>query len=88
MGRGWSATRPAHRIKRRKVSRTYAEHRGVSSDGLECCREVLQGLGEGRVLRPGERGEPEAAADHEMGFAPELALPPDHGTPGHLRGEA
>ena len=58
------------------------------NDGLTCCREVLQGFGEGRVLAARERGESEAAADHEMGFAPELALPPDHGTPGHLRGEA
>ena len=61
---------------------------GVKRWAGVCCREVLQGLGEGRVLRPGERREPEAAADHEMGFAPELALPLDHGTPGHLRGEA
>jgi hypothetical protein len=57
------------------------------NDGLTCCREVLQGLGEGCMLRPGEPGEPEAAAGHEVGLAPELALAPDHGTPDHLGGE-
>jgi hypothetical protein len=48
---------------------------------------VPQGVGEGRVLRPGERREPEATVHHEVGLTPELPLPPDHGAPDNLRGE-
>jgi hypothetical protein len=36
------------------------------NDGLKRCREVLQAVGEGRVLRPGKRREPEAAPRHEV----------------------
>jgi hypothetical protein len=57
------------------------------NDGRQC-REVLEGIGEGRVLRAGEHGEPEAAAGHQMRPASDLALPPDHGTPDDLGGEA
>jgi len=45
------------------------------NDGRQCC-ELLQAVGEGRVLRPGEPGEPEAAPGHEAGLAPERPLPP------------
>jgi hypothetical protein len=41
----------------------------MSSDGLERCREILQGLSEGRMLADRERREPEAAAGDEVGFA-------------------
>ena len=34
--------------------------------GLPRGREVLQGVGEGRMLRDGERREPEAATGHEV----------------------
>jgi hypothetical protein len=56
--------------------------------GREGCRELLQAVGEGRVLRPAERGEPKAAAGHQMRPASDLALPLDHGTPDDLGGEA
>ena len=88
MDREWSASQAAHRIRRGWVNQTYAQRRGVSSDGLESCREVLQGCGKGGLLPGGERREPEAAAGHEVGLAPELALPPDHGAPDHLGREA
>ena len=55
--------------------------------GVTCRREVLQGIGEGRVLQPGQPAEPEAAPGHEVRCAPEPMRPPDHGTPDHLRGE-
>jgi len=56
-------------------------------DGLACCCEVLQGVGEGCVLHAGERGEPEAAASDEVRLAPEHPLPPDDGAPDDLRWE-
>ena len=37
---------------------------------------MLQAVGDGRALRPGEPGGPEATAGHEVGLAPELPLPP------------
>jgi len=66
------------------VTGTYTDRREVSRDGLECCREVLQAVGEDRVLLGGERREPEAAAGHEVRPAPARAPLPDHGTPDHL----
>jgi hypothetical protein len=58
MGREWSTSESGHRVMRRTVRRSYAERRGVSSDGLEHCREILQGLGEGRMLSNGELSVP------------------------------
>ena len=54
VGREWSAAQAAHRIKRRRVRQPYADRRGLSSDGLQGGGEVVQGVGEGRVLRPGD----------------------------------
>ena len=51
-------------------------------------REALQNVRETRELWPGERGEPETAADDEVGLARGLALSPDHATPHHVGGEA
>jgi hypothetical protein len=45
------------------------------NDGRQCC-EVLQAVGEGRVLRPGKPGEPEAAAGHEVGSPPSFRFRP------------
>jgi hypothetical protein len=56
--------------------------------GVPRGRKVPQGVGEGRVLRPGELGESEATPCYEMRRAPELAPPPDHGTPDHFGAEA
>ena len=69
---------------RGKVRRSYAERRGLSSDGLQGDRDVVQGIGERGVLRCGECGEPEAAAVHQMRPASVLGLSPDHGTPHNL----
>jgi len=43
---------------------------------VPCGGEVLQGVDKGRVLRSGERGEPEAAAGHEVRCAPNLRFRP------------
>jgi len=53
------------------------------NDGRQC-RKVSQGVGEGRVLRPGEPGESEATPGHEVRRTPRPVLPPDHGAPDHL----
>ena len=66
VSRAWSTSPPGHRVMREGSRRKYAEGRGVSSDGLERCRKILHGLGEGHMLRTGERREPDAGAGHEV----------------------
>src|SRR5512136_121388 len=56
--------------------------------GFQCGGEMPQAIGDSRMLGLGEPGEPEAAPNHEVRVAPELALPPDHGAPDHLGREA
>lgn len=76
---------PSHAVKGEKTLRRPPL---AVKDGLEGCRELLHAVGEGRVSRAGERGEPKAAAGHQMRPASDFALPPDHGTPDDLGGEA
>jgi hypothetical protein len=53
-------------------------------DGLQGGGERVEGVGEDGLLFRGERRKPEAAADEEIGLAPELLPPPDDGTPDDL----
>jgi len=81
--------RPNEAPSKARVSpvKRYADPCKVSSDGLQGGGEVVQGLGQCCVLRGRKRREPEAAAGHEVGFAPELPLPPDDGAPDDLSRE-
>ena len=88
VGRAWAASQPGHRVVRGCSTRTYAADLcEVSRDGLQGDGEVVDGVGERCLLPGGERPEPEAAADHEVGLTSERTPPPNHGTPDHLGGK-
>ena len=68
VGREWAAPPPGTPNHAGKGEKKLRRAPLAVNDGRQC-REVLQGVGEGRPLRDGERREPEAAASHEAGFA-------------------
>ena len=69
------------------MRRSYAEHCGLSSNGLQRGSEGVEDVGKGGLLLRSQRCEPEAAPGHEVRVAARLALSPDHGAPDHLGGE-
>ena len=75
VGREWAAPPPGTPNHAGKGEKKVRRAPLALNDGRQC-REVLQGVGEGRPLRDDERREPEAAASHEAGFASRHALPP------------